>query len=908
MATGDIVGVTIDPDGWTASIEIEGLATGGTYDFGAGIEQSPDNAKIAFTVKSNGYNAACTAADHTRIVYGTKQLRKVYPDNALNDETVNGSNVIIKIALSAAVFQPDHDITVNIGAGVYTQGSASSSVSNLSVSNNSTATYPKVVGNWSYPGQSVVTENFTVRTCFAHYSAENGQMIRGVRYTATDEHSHSYSILVTNATIDAEMTARGGNPVIEYIGTIDVSGFTIGDKITVNFEALPIWGDSLYSGDGVNIAPSPLYCSIYFRYLSNSSRYCAVVDSSMPDNTSGQVILASTFNPASPPIAFKNIFAAVNSLRTSIGSADISGSIIYLRQGDHILYGGNMTAGTYSEFWLDITSFPNEMGSIVSTSTGALPVNSSVKFSKIRIALSTNYLGTSENFIWIDQCIDNRTGGYLIYSSAPMITYITHCQINYNLDLPFSTTNNPCAIFRGNLFSSGGGRIVPFILIGNKSTGNLFPYIQQYYAGMTIVPPENIFIGFNNLTKNTNFSHFFGSTPCTHGFALVQNIFEKVVEIEPCMQIAADSSTVSPVNNVLLWHNTYVGERINMAYNDYNLNSVNPPAYRRYWSIKNNIFHRVSTVADVDPHGGTAGAPRNGGWYVRYGVQRSGNLFTSQVYYNEFWGFKSLNPNFGHSSNNIDVQNYIKFVADRSFVGDGSGRGDYHLLEGSPAIGNAYDFIVPYDLDGNQRYSGGAAGVYEYGSAGPSITTHPQSQSKIEGQTVEFSVSATTEDGPLSYQWFKNSSPISGATSSTYSFVTTLADDGAQIYCAVTDVNGTTNSNVATLTIEERVLTSIVVSPPATRVKVELQRQFTAVALDQTGTALNTQPEFTWSTDSEYGSINTQGLFTAGATAEECTVTATVGAVFDDASVSVLEKLPKAQSKPTLNTGILIST
>jgi hypothetical protein len=91
--------------------------------------------------------------------------------------------------------------------------------------------------------------------------------------------------------------------------------------------------------------------------------------------------------------------------------------------------------------------------------------------------------------------------------------------------------------------------------------------------------------------------------------------------------------------------------------------------------------------------------------------------------------------------------------------------------------------------------------------------------------------------------------------------------------------------------IELRVIDSIVVSPVSTRVKILLQKQFTAVAYDQTGTALDTQPEFAWTTDSIHGEINAQGLFTAGDTEEECTVTATSGAVSGEAAVSVLEKL-----------------
>lgn len=42
-ATGDILSVAVQSDGWTADITIEGKTTGGTYDMGLGLmPQHPD--------------------------------------------------------------------------------------------------------------------------------------------------------------------------------------------------------------------------------------------------------------------------------------------------------------------------------------------------------------------------------------------------------------------------------------------------------------------------------------------------------------------------------------------------------------------------------------------------------------------------------------------------------------------------------------------------------------------------------------------------------------------------------------------------------------------------------------------------------------------------------------------------
>lgn len=82
----------------------------------------------------------------------------------------------------------------------------------------------------------------------------------------------------------------------------------------------------------------------------------------------------------------------------------------------------------------------------------------------------------------------------------------------------------------------------------------------------------------------------------------------------------------------------------------------------------------------------------------------------------------------------------------------------------------------------------------------PSILQDVTSVSAYAGHTVQFSVLA---DGtaPLAYQWYKGTSPISGATSNTLSFTCTPADDGTTYYVHISNGVGATNSSTATLTV-----------------------------------------------------------------------------------------------------------
>src|SRR5207245_585351 len=60
----------------------------------------------------------------------------------------------------------------------------------------------------------------------------------------------------------------------------------------------------------------------------------------------------------------------------------------------------------------------------------------------------------------------------------------------------------------------------------------------------------------------------------------------------------------------------------------------------------------------------------------------------------------------------------------------------------------------------------------------PSITAQPASQTVNLGQTATFSVTATGT-APLSYQWSKNGTAISGATSASYTTPATTSSDNA---------------------------------------------------------------------------------------------------------------------------------
>jgi hypothetical protein len=86
-------------------------------------------------------------------------------------------------------------------------------------------------------------------------------------------------------------------------------------------------------------------------------------------------------------------------------------------------------------------------------------------------------------------------------------------------------------------------------------------------------------------------------------------------------------------------------------------------------------------------------------------------------------------------------------------------------------------------------------------AAAPTITTQPQSQTVALGQAATFSVAAGGT-APLNYQWSKNNTAITGATSSSYTTPeTAIGDNGATFAVTVSNTAGNITSNAATLTV-----------------------------------------------------------------------------------------------------------
>jgi endonuclease/exonuclease/phosphatase family metal-dependent hydrolase len=85
-------------------------------------------------------------------------------------------------------------------------------------------------------------------------------------------------------------------------------------------------------------------------------------------------------------------------------------------------------------------------------------------------------------------------------------------------------------------------------------------------------------------------------------------------------------------------------------------------------------------------------------------------------------------------------------------------------------------------------------------NAPPAITTQPQGQSVLAGQTATFSVAATGTP-PLNYQWFFSGTNIAGATTNPFTLANVQLTNAGNYSVVITNITGSVTSSAASLTV-----------------------------------------------------------------------------------------------------------
>src|SRR5215467_5769898 len=145
-----------------------------------------------------------------------------------------------------------------------------------------------------------------------------------------------------------------------------------------------------------------------------------------------------------------------------------------------------------------------------------------------------------------------------------------------------------------------------------------------------------------------------------------------------------------------------------------------------------------------------------------------------------------------------------------------------------------------------------------------SISTQPANETVPAGQSATFTVVASGR-GSISYQWYKNGAPISGANASSYTTPpTSSSDNGEQFDVVVSNRYGRLTSSTATLTVNAGMVAPSIATQPASQTVTAGQTATFTVAAN--GTAPMT---YQWKKN---------GASIAGATSSSYTTSATTTA------------------------------
>lgn len=681
----NIIGAEVETNGWVLKVWLSNMDTNGTFNFGLGTNNSLQGTqKLALTVTSLAFDDSANSTTVSRTIYGTKQLRLPYPNEAFSDALAVGTNCVVRIALSDYVFSNCTSLSLSVLAGFYSTNFSGT----MNVTNNSTMAYPRVLGNWSWPGLNVITSNTMPLSCVVGNVFGTPQRpVRFVKFLAFDEHGNSSTITVYSNSV----SSLDAVPVHEYSGLLDISTFTNGDFIRCDFKAVPFVGNSesiLDTTNSPNTQPTPLYASIT-NLCNRTGAYggCSALVAGDGNDGTGAVVSNAFWNESSPPAAYATMGAAMTAIRNTnsawFSRSDLGNSVLYMKNGTYTYSQGFTSPSSMPRTWFQVRNFTTNAAVIVNGAANVDRCNV-IKISGVEMQ-TTAFAFAWEQNVWIDECNLNSSASAIIYGSTNL--FFTRNKIaawGQGLQVhPASGFQTACSLIRGNWFY-GSVNSIFYTAIGNATT-NVCLWSDAHPAGSPA--GDNVIFNDNKVFKfncagNTALSMF--STSTTNGGQMVRNWFEcsdNTSTISPIVDCSNDSST--PIMNVLVWSNVFVGARCNFAYNSTGAD----PKTRTLWSFKGNCFDDYNIKADTFI---TANGARIGNWPVLYGVGSYGNAMpetygmgASGAFIPEFAGLNTISSTGGTVG-----RGWWGFETPLAFDGtnNGTGFGSYLLTNGSPAL------------------------------------------------------------------------------------------------------------------------------------------------------------------------------------------------------------------------------
>lgn len=615
MAFGD-VSLTVNPDGWSGYLEVEGFSVGATYNFGLGAGNADiANARLVLSIVSPGFNATIPTT-WTRISYGKGTVRRPWPNNTTKDESLVEDRLRTRIAFSMPVFVKDKagegnsgtDIVATVLAGLVINTGGGGQVNNpaasITVTNNSTLTYPKVVGRWAQPGFERWTGDKLVEFVCFHPFARDGKPVSCVAFDCSDG-TFSAAQQVSTAMTASKAFPGEANTVWTYSATIPVANLSQGATATVRARCYPWIGDSSsildtdVSADGI-AAPHPLLTPLmgYVDKLNTKAVYVSLnpTTTGIPQpSSSKETARANSYaSLATAFTAAKTYNNAVNGVNT------LDNVYVLCQNGNYTAAGtflGNNTL-SWCTIQADTENGASKSGVVFNTPTNQV-FTGYLKYENVSFAgtASGMFRGSATlGQLWLDHCAFGYAAGTQWY--AWLAAYMTRTVFTAGTQNLSGTTNNPVAwaLVRGNDLTALTSKSAhSHCLIGNKNLT-----VNCVATGLANGPQaDGSFIGWNSAYSLSNTVPFVLDNITDNtlkGMAFVGNVAERIGGTTAAfVRFVADSGVNIAANNIYFAHNTILGARFNSNY----LEVGNYAPNRLNWYDFYNCLEENNVKADV---------------------------------------------------------------------------------------------------------------------------------------------------------------------------------------------------------------------------------------------------------------------------------------------------------------------
>ena len=730
-SVGDLIGLEVETSGWIlkATVEGIGITNGNVYSGFATNNTLTGTNKLTLTVTGPGFDSTGTSQQVSRVVYGTKILRAVYPMQNTNDIQLQPvSDVVARIILSEWIYAGE-TVTASSLSGWFAVTNASGSITTnanaftaAAVTNSSTQVYPAPIANWTYPGLQQLT-NSTIRLRAVGFHTLNKgerQPLAAMKFILQDESGNEVTNVQSRMVVDRSLPdyLRFG----EYVADFNASDFTDGDLVRQDFIAYPKYGTNIFNTALDRFAPNSPRPSGWTNLLDPNrtySRVIAVVDGGSGNDTNGRSATNTTPDQINSAQYFLTVAGALNnaaaSNNTFYGHNDAGGVIVYVRSATTNFLGGTLTATTVPDAPPILTPYPGD--SVTFTARGSSGTNLR------RIIVD----GISCN--WISGQVPMSVWGLVVWKNAPSFASVSTG--------PMANVTNAW-VLHSNIGSfaqglRGSSSATSFNLRGNSMNGysqasTFRTWVGNWHGNTNQGPAYTILAGAASDSSDDEFkilyNNYFGGQLSTANFlgldsnskesvAVVQNVFEKCLGGQPAAGVWSETTASLVYTNLIFWNNLVEGGRIADLLSD--SGSVNIP--RINISLAGNIWaypgqkSEVDTPADANRVGSWTGLNMVGGrgnFYIRNNVTGSATDFRP-----EFAGLDTYDPNY------TNVNNYVLFVDRQAGIATSGtlGGGNYRLQTASPAFQVTGGWVLPFDIDGYARSAIDPPGPHVSGNA-----------------------------------------------------------------------------------------------------------------------------------------------------------------------------------------------